>query len=301
MITLLERTHIISTTLKAAGATALMYAPFVSHAGAFFGDSKEYTVQNVIDIILKEIPGAPFKQTVDTIKSGDAGQKVTGIVTTMFTTVKVIEEAARLGANFVIAHEPTFYNHTDDLNWVLQNQVVKQKQDLLQQHGIAVWRFHDYWHTYRPDGITHGVLKKAGWLDYYKQGDPILELPPAPLKKIAEHLKSSRKIAHVRVIGNLDQVCSRAALLPGAAGGQRQVSLAEKQHPDVLIVGELSEWETAEYIRDARLLGAKTSLIVLGHSVSEEPGMEWLVEWLQPKVPGLTITHIPSNDPFTWL
>jgi hypothetical protein len=89
--------------------------------------------------------------------------------------------------------------------------------------------------------------------------------------------------------------------MPGAAGGQRQVALVEKQQPDVLIVGESSEWETAEYIRDERQLGGKTALVILGHSVSEEPGMEWLVEWLQPKVPGLAITHIPSNDPFTWL
>jgi hypothetical protein len=61
------------------------------------------------------------------------------------------------------------------------------------------------------------------------------------------------------------------------------------------------EWETAEYIRDARLMGSKTSLIVLSHSVSEEPGMEYLVEWLQPKVPGLKITHIASNSPFIWV
>jgi putative NIF3 family GTP cyclohydrolase 1 type 2 len=48
-------------------------------------------------------------------------------------------------------------------------------------------------------------------------------------------------------------------------------------------------------------MGSKTSLIVLGHSVSEEPGMEYLVEWLQPKVPELKITHVASNSPFIWV
>jgi Tfp pilus assembly ATPase PilU len=80
-----------------------------------------------------------------------------------------------------------------------------------------------------------------------------------------------------------------------------QMGLMQKQNPDVLIVGEVHEWETAEYIRDARLMGGKTSLIVLGHSVSEEPGMEWLVQWLQPKVPGMPIRHIASGEPFSWL
>jgi len=121
------------------------------------------------------------------------------------------------------------------------------------------------------------------------------------LKNIIDHLKSSLNIAHVRVIGDMDQVCERIAILPGAYSGQRQVSFAEKEKPDVLIVGEVQEWETAEYIRDARLLGSKISLIILGHSVSEEPGMKWLVEWLQPKVPEIKITHVASEDPFTWV
>ena len=122
-----------------------------------------YTVQDIIDLILKEIPGAPFKQTVDTIKSGSADQQVTGIVTTMFSTIKVIEETAKLKANFIIAHEPTFYNHTDDINWIDKNEIVKKKKELLEKHNTAVWRFHDYWHTYVPDGIRFGVLKLTGW------------------------------------------------------------------------------------------------------------------------------------------
>ncbi|MFI5188473.1 MAG: Nif3-like dinuclear metal center hexameric protein, partial [Chitinophagales bacterium] len=95
--------------------------------------------------------------------------------------------------------------------------------------------------------------------------------------------------------------CEKIALLPGAWGGQNQISLAEKEKPDLIIVGEVHEWETAEYIRDARSLGSKISLIVLGHSVSEEPGMEWMVEWLQPKLEGLKITHIASNNPFLFV
>jgi hypothetical protein len=38
--------------------------------------------------------------------------------------------------------------------------------------------------------------------------------------------------------------------------------------------------------------------LVLGHIVSEEPGLEWTVQWLQPQLPGIKITHIPSGDAF---
>ena len=76
--------------------------------------------------------------------------------------------------------------------------------------------------------------------------------------------------------------------------------LIDQYKPDLLIVGELNEWETSEYVRDMRHMGAKTSLVVLGHIQSEEPGLKWLVEWLQPQLPGVRITHVPSKDAFRW-
>jgi hypothetical protein len=41
--------------------------------------------------------------------------------------------------------------------------------------------------------------------------------------------------------------------------------------------------------------------LVLSHAVSEEAGMEYAAKWLQPKVPGNTVTHIASTYPFQFL
>jgi hypothetical protein len=71
--------------------------------------------------------------------------------------------------------------------------------------------------------------------------------------------------------------------------------------PDLILSGETREWETVERVRDGLAMGQKTSLLVLSHSVSEEAGMEYLVQWLRPKVACLAITHIPSNNPFTFV
>lgn len=286
------RRAFLTSALSAAGALAVSASPLAGNA---------LTVQQIIDLILQSGGLSPRADTLDTIKSGKGSQVVTGIVTTMFPTIRVIEEAVKHQANFIIAHEPTFYNHRDDTAWVKNNTVVAAKQALLEKHGIAVWRFHDYCHAMKPDMISYGVAKKANWLPWYKTGEWMLNMPAQSLGELVQHLKRSLGIAHVRVVGDLEQPCSRIALMPGAWGGQRQVTVAETERPDVLIVGETVEWETVEYIRDGQLLGRKTALVVLGHSVSEEPGMEWLVEWLQPKVQPVKVVHVGSGDPFGWV
>ncbi|WP_207632527.1 Nif3-like dinuclear metal center hexameric protein [Foetidibacter luteolus] len=296
----LNRRALFARAFQLSGASAMLSIPALG-AGCGFTTPEKNTVEYVMDLILKEVSAPSFGKTVDTLKSGSGSTKVTGIVTTMFATVTLIREAVKLNANFIIAHEPTFYNHQDDKDWVKANEVLKEKQALLDKHKIAVWRFHDYWHSYNPDGVLYGVAKQAGWQQYVQPGSVILQMPAATVGDIARHLKSSLGIQQVRVIGDVSQLCSRIALMPGAWGGQAQVSTAESEKPDLLVVGEVHEWETAEYIRDARALGKNIALVVLGHSVSEEPGMLWLAEWLKPKLSGIPVTHIASENPFTWV
>ncbi|HTI08936.1 MAG TPA: Nif3-like dinuclear metal center hexameric protein [Puia sp.] len=297
----IRRREFLTTALTALAGSSLLMMPHPALAGSD-ERQEELTIRQVIDRMLADIPGAPFGQTVDTVKSGNINQPVKGIVTTMFATDTVIEKTIQLGANFIIAHEPTFYNHSDETDWLKDDKVFLAKKALLDQHGIVVWRFHDYLHAHRPDGVLMGVLTAMGWLPYYNQQEPhLLTVPAIPLGDVIKKAKKQLGIPKVKVIGNLTQSCKRIVISPGAAGGRSQIGQLQKYQPDLLIVGELNEWETPEYIRDARHLGVKMSLLVLGHSASEEPGLQWVVAWLQNKVPGIKITHIPSGDPFSWI
>ena len=65
-----------------------------------------------------------------------------------------------------------------------------------------------------------------------------------------------------------------------------QIPVIQQAKPDLILSGETREWETVERVRDGFIIGQKTSLLVLGHSVSEEAGMEYAAQWLQPEVPG---------------
>ena len=68
----MERRKFFTTTLKASTALTLMNLPAMVKAAGFLDG--ELTIQDVIELILKEIPEAPFKETVDTIKSGSAAK-----------------------------------------------------------------------------------------------------------------------------------------------------------------------------------------------------------------------------------
>jgi putative NIF3 family GTP cyclohydrolase 1 type 2 len=262
-----------------------------------------YTVKQVIDRIMKEVPGAPFENTVDQLRSGSPDQEVTGIVTTMFPTLEVIERTARAGANFIIAHETPFYNNQDETDWLKDDDAYRYKVELLNKHKIAIWRFHDYWHRHQPDGIIMGNLLKLGWDKHYDMNKPrLLTLPqPLTIKSIARITKEKLGISTVRVVGNLDQKCSSIYLAFGYMDSRRQIAAIQEFKPDLILSGETREWETVERVRDGLKMGQKTSLLVLSHSVSEEAGMEYAATWLKTKVPGILITHIASTNPFIFV
>jgi putative NIF3 family GTP cyclohydrolase 1 type 2 len=288
-----SRRKFIYNITTAVGTGIVLSSPLISKAAGFIKGNDQYTVKQVIDLFMKQVPGAPFPNTVDTLKSGSPDTVISGIVTTMFATIDVIRKTIDLGANFIIVHEPTFYNHTDATEWIKNDDVYQYKIDLLNKHNIAVWRNHDTIHTLKPDGVTKGVLAQLEWQQYAGKDIPnILTFPQTTLKDLVAQAKDKLHIEKVRFIGDPDQKCTKVLFIPGAAGGTRQIEAMGKVKPDVLICGEISEWETAEYVRDARAKGDNIALVVLGHIASEEPGSEFMLEWLKENVPTIKATHI---------
>ena len=279
------------------GLGSLVLSPPMAATAAF----RNWTVGEIIDLFISKVKGSPFPQTVDTLKAGSRDRQVKGIITTMFATIPVILEAKKGGANFIIAHEPTFYNHLDKTDWLENDEVYKYKMKLLDENGIAVWRNHDYIHSHQPDGVYSGVLDKLGWRKLTTDTSPWhVTLPGTSLRELIKTVKEKLSISNVRFIGDADQVCKKILLLPGAAGGERQIRAISQHQPDVVLVGELQEWETAEYIRDARASGKKIALIVMGHTDSEDGGSIYMRDWLKQHVPEIRVTHIHSGNPFTF-
>ena len=55
----------------------------------------------------------------------------------------------------------------------------------------------------------------------------------------------------LRVLGDPELSCHRIAILPGSGGRTLQIGMLASQKPDLLICGEIDEWETNVYVSDA--------------------------------------------------
>jgi putative NIF3 family GTP cyclohydrolase 1 type 2 len=260
------------------------------------------TIQSVIDMILSEIPEAPWEDSVDTIKSGNPQAVITGIATTFMATRSVIEQAQASGMNFIITHEPTFFNHEDKVDWLRDDPVYQAKRSLIEQSGVTIWRFHDYWHTYHPDGIQTGFARVMGWEAYRDpEKDQIYHLPGIPLGQLAARIKERLGLDGVRVVGSLDMPCRKAVGMVGAPPNQWLMQALFDPEVDTLICGETAEWQVCEYARDAMAFGIPKAVIVAGHEPTEEPGMAYLAHWLRERLPGVPVQHIPSGNPLKFV
>ena len=257
------------------------------------------TIQQAIDTIISSVPRAPFPDTVDMVKAGDPSQGLAGILVTFLATCEAIEKAVELGANLIITHEPTFYNHLDATDWLNEHSSYKAKRQLIEKSGVVIWRFHDYLHSLPPDSTVMGLLKELNWEANGPAEQPYLcSIQPMTLLELGGWVKKQLGLQTIRVVGDLESQCERIAVLPGFPPAEFQMATLGLDGADVLITGEIHEWEVSEYVRDANHLGHKKGLIVLGHAASEEPGLRRIIQWLEERLPEIPIHFVPIGSPF---
>ncbi|MBS5914147.1 MAG: Nif3-like dinuclear metal center hexameric protein [Paenibacillus macerans] len=249
---------------------------------------------------LTEEGGALGEESVDRLETGNFLGEVEAIATAFMASQQVLERAVALGVNLLITHEGLFYSHRPGKQPAANDPVVRQKRRLIEESGIAVYRFHDGIHRYEPDGIMAGFVEEAGWEAYVKEYQPaaaILELPPTPLADIVQHLRTKLEAPFVRFVGDARTVCSRVGLLVGyRGGGELAIPLFAERGVDLVVAGEGPEWETPEYVRDAVHQGLNRALLVLGHGPSEAPGMKYLAKRLQAAFPSVPV-HFLADQP----
>jgi putative NIF3 family GTP cyclohydrolase 1 type 2 len=278
---------------------ALLIALLAASTCSALAQTPGLTAAEVMQRVISATGATPPANTVDTLKAGDPNTVVTGIVTTFMDTYPVLEQAVATGKNLIITHEPTFYNHPDDQSPLADDPVLRQKLAYIREHHLVVWRFHDTWHMRQPDGVLVGVVDQFGWKPYQSKTDPhLFALPTSTVGQIAASLQARTGARAIRIVGDPAMHVTGVALFPGASGSDKQIKALQQDNVDLLVAGESREWETVPYVQDAAAEGRHKALILLGHEVSEEAGMDECAQWLRNIFPGMPIAFIPANEPF---
>jgi putative NIF3 family GTP cyclohydrolase 1 type 2 len=275
---------------------------FVSAAG--LGSAQHASVptaREIVSLIQQHVDVPWHSDTVDTFKAGDPDTPVTGIATTMMATYDVLKRAAAQNANFIITHEPTFYSHQDKTeSFEAANDAVwRDKETFIKEHHLVVWRFHDHWHMHQPDGILSGMAHALSWESYESAALPnLFALPQTALRGLAKDIQERIGIKVLRVVGDPGLKVTRVAFLPGASGTQKHIQFLRRDDVEVLVIGEVPEWETIEYVADAAAEGKRKALILMGHIPSEQAGMMSCAEWLKTFITGIPVTFVRTAEPF---
>ena len=245
---------------------------------------------------IRENLGVEWREpTVDTIKAGSPDTPVKGIATTVMATLDVLQRAAAQGKNLIVTHEPTFYNHDDKTQDFENDPVYLAKQAVIAKNNMVVFRFHDNWHAHRPDLVLTALAEVLGFKP--SPANPrLFEIPTTTLDKVARDVQSRLHARAIRVLGKPETKISLIALNPGFANLMGPVrGLAQA---DLYISGESREWEGVEYAFDAVSAGQNKAMILLGHAVSEDPGMAECAKWLRGVLPGMPVEFIAAGEPF---
>jgi len=262
-------------------------------------NNASYSAGKIIESIIRQTASGTIPNTVDVIKVGDPKTPVTGIVTTMFATMDVLRKAVEMNCNLIIAHEPLFYNHLDETKQFENDPVFLEKKKFIDDNKLVIWRFHDYIHRLKPDAIDFGMAKKLGWEKYNpdKEFNRFL-IPETTLRELLVELKRIFPKSTFNVVGDPDMKLSKVAFSAGAPGSSQHIRLLEDPTVDIVLAGEVPQWETYEYVRDAVSQNRKKAIIFLGHVTSEEPGMEYCAEWLKGFIKDLPVNFVASGPSY---
>lgn len=259
----------------------------------------ENSAGQVIRTIIQNTKAEEIPNTADIIKEGDPETQVTGIVTCMFASMNVLKKAVEKNCNLIVVHEPIYYNHWDDTETLQNDPVFHEKQQYIKEHKLVIWRFHDYAHSVQPDVIFSGMIRKLGWEPYRMDDKPgAFSFPEMPLTAFLANLKKTFPENTFQVVGNPAMTVKNVSFAPGAPGPNYHLPILGDSNIDVMVAGEVAEWETYEYVRDAYEQGRNKAIVFIGHINSEEGGMEYCAEWLGEFIKGIPVNFVSCGSSY---
>jgi len=265
------------------------------------------TAQDVVHRIQATLGGEWPVTGPDGFKVGDPSTPVKGIATTAMATVDVLKQASKAGMNLVLTYEPTFFGRQDGqvsqsargrgFGGVAQDDpVYKAKREFIEKNGLVVFRLHDHWQARKENDMVSGLAESLGWNKYRVKPDDVLyDIPAATAEETVGLIRNKLNLrGGLRAVGDRGARVRRVMLHPGAM--TPALMWQRYSEVDLLVAGEVREWENTFYAADIYTAGEKRGLVTIGRVVSEDPGMRACAGWLKTVVKELPVQWIPAGD-----
>jgi len=172
------------------------------------------------------------------------------------------------------------------------------KNAFIDTHKLVVFRLTHHWNQRQPDPRAQGLAAAMNWTKF-RVGDDALryDVPAVTLEALASQLKKTLGTrGGIRAIGDRTTTVRRIGLLPGYT--TIPASIAMLPNVDVIVAGEVQEWESATYAQDVAFAGVRKGFISVGRVVNEAAGMQVCADWLKTIVPEVPVRFISAGDPY---
>lgn len=213
---------------------------------------------------------------------GNPDADVTKVLCSLDVTTEVVNEAIEIGAELIVSHHPLIFTPLKELtaSTNLGDKIIK-----LIKNGISVYSAHTNL-DFVSGGINEYVAKLFGLVDinpidsYISNSEGFGRVgnlaKPLTALELSEVVKQKLNDKLVNVIGKVDNVISRAAVINGSGGGDiAYVDMAIKQGANALITGEVKH-HVAIYAKENNF-----NIIEMQHYTSERIYVFELVKILQ--------------------
>lgn len=279
-------------SVLASGAAAVLAA------GPAAGQAR-LTAAEVLSRIKANIGAGWREGGVDRFIAGSPDMAVTGIATTMMATFDALKAAVAQKLNLVITHEPTYWSHQDRLDQLQDDPLYRRKLAYIQEHQLIVYHFHDHWHGKRPvDGINYGMARKMGWTGAMDAvNNRQYRIAPTTLSGLMHAFQTRLKNRTLRAVGDPQMPVSKVVVSWGYSSNFPGIPFLDSD-ADVLVIGEAQDWDLIAYAQDQIAAGRKKGLIILGHVLSEQWGMEYCADWLKTFVHEIPVRFLPLVEPY---
>jgi hypothetical protein len=174
--------------------------------------------------------------------------------------------------------------------------VYKAKKEFIEQNGLVVFRLRDHWQARKENDMVTGLAESLGWTKYRVKPDDVLyDIPAATAEDTVAMIRKRLNLrGGLRAVGDRKAQVRRVLLYPGVMTPATMWQRYEET--DLIVAGEVREWENTHYAADIYTVGEKRGLVTVGRVASEDPGMRVCAAWLKTLAGEIPVRWITTRD-----